>query len=99
MLKLLHPSILPLALATWCVADGPQGLSSVLQSLLWPVWMDPGRQRYTPGLIKYLWKRTIKAPQIALSLRGDSFAGRCKVAICAGSPPGHTAEDAALHVL
>ena len=60
-------------LENWRLADGPQSLSSVLQSLLWPMWMDPDRQCYAPGLIKHLWRRAAQAPNTALHLRGDLF--------------------------
>ena len=52
---------------------GPAGHAAVLQSLLWPMWMDPDRQCYAPGLIKHLWRRAAQAPNTALHLRGDLF--------------------------
>ena len=60
-------------LSQWNVADGPAGLSAVLQCLLWPMWQDPGRQDSTPGLIKHLWNRIARAPRATLHLRGDLF--------------------------
>ena len=57
----------------WHVADGLPGCSAILQSLLWPMSMDPDRQCYVPGLIKHLSRRIIQAPDVALYLRGDLF--------------------------